>query len=115
MNEYGRQNSGSRRGQEAEQTRRTRSRRGEEAEDFLSRVWVRLVTSAATFGLLLATGVAAETKVRTERLPDSGVQPKIVADSKGTWHLVYLAGKPAEADVFYRQRKAGDSDWSTPV
>lgn len=35
------------------------------------------------------------------RIPSGGVQPEIAVDKAGVAHMVYLAGDPAPADVFY--------------
>lgn len=35
------------------------------------------------------------------RLPDGGVQPDVAVDERGIAHVVYLAGEPGAADVFY--------------
>ncbi len=55
------------------------------------------------FALLLLSSLLAPPAVPVElvRVPNGGVQPEIAVDKKGTLHMVYLAGEPGAADVFY--------------
>lgn len=53
-------------------------------------------------------------EVRTVRVPGGGVQPQVVA-SGGAVHLVYLAGEPGKADVFYVRSSDEGRTFSTPV
>ena len=41
------------------------------------------------------------------RVPDAGIQPDVVVDAEGVLHLVYLAGPPGSADVFYTYSRDG--------
>jgi hypothetical protein len=56
----------------------------------------------------------ASAAVQLERLPDSGVQPQVIAARDGAVHLVYLTGDPKASDVRYRQRRAG-GDWGPAI
>jgi hypothetical protein len=49
------------------------------------------------------------------RTPGNGLQPQTVVDANGLIHMVYLAGDPAAADVFYAQKTTGDGAFSTPL
>jgi hypothetical protein len=40
-------------------------------------------------------------------VPGGGIQPRAVADSSGTVHLLYFAGDPAHGDLFYARRARG--------
>ena len=41
------------------------------------------------------------------RVPSGGVQPDVAVDRSGTVHMVYLAGEPGSADVFYVRSSDG--------
>jgi len=70
--------------------------------------------------LLAFAGPAApradETRNRVEllRVPDQGLQPKVVVDEKGVVHLTYFKGEPSHGDVFYA-RIDGKNGISRPV
>jgi hypothetical protein len=53
--------------------------------------------------------------VRTMRLPAGGVQPQAVVDDRGGVHIVYLAGDPAHADVYYIHTTDGGLTFSSPL
>jgi hypothetical protein len=53
--------------------------------------------------------------VEVVRLPDGGMQPETAVDSSGVVHLVYLAGDPDAADVFYVRSADGGATFSAPV
>ncbi len=61
------------------------------------------------FVLLLLTLLAPRAeKVELVRVPNGGIQPELSVDATGTLHMVYLAGEPGSADVFYvRSADAG--------
>jgi len=68
------------------------------------------------FGLLLVSGPAAGgPPVRVLRLPDGGMQPQTATDAAGIVHLVYLAGDPGAADVFYARLAPGAESIAQPV
>lgn len=72
---------------------------------------------SASLAIILLTSAwptAAEPLVRLTRVPGHGVQPKAIVDREGTLHLAYLAGDAGGSDVFYTQRKSGESTFSTP-
>ncbi len=71
----------------------------------------------ATLAVALAVSLAAAdpSGVIAERVPDSGLQPRVAVGSDGTVHLAYLRGDPKAADAVVRHRAAGASDWSAPV
>lgn len=65
---------------------------------------------------LLTTALAqTATQVKTERVPEHGVQPQIVRGSDDTLHLVYLKGDAAACDVRYATKPAGATSWTAPV
>ncbi len=51
--------------------------------------------------LLLLSMLTPPPRVEVARVPNDGIQPEVAVDAKGTLHMVYLAGEPASADVFY--------------
>lgn len=53
--------------------------------------------------------------VDVRRLPDGGLQPEVLVDATGVLHLVYLAGLPASADVFYTRSDDGGRTFSPRV
>jgi hypothetical protein len=54
-------------------------------------------------------------RVRVERVPGGGLQPQLLADSRGGLHLVYLQGTPSACDVYYARREPGAAGWAAPV
>lgn len=60
------------------------------------------------------TGAAVAT-VELLRAPHGGIQPQAAIDSHGVLHLVYLAGDPGAADVYYVRRAPGAEGWSPPL
>lgn len=68
--------------------------------------------TACLLSLLIAFSIQAA-EVRTERVPEGGVQPQIVNDASGTLHLVYLTGAAGGSNVRYAARKAGASAWGS--
>ncbi len=75
----------------------------------------------SAIGLLtaLAQATPAEVpsapRVHVVRVPHGGVQPEVVVDAAGVLHLVYLAGTPAAADVFYTRSANGGRTFVPPV
>ncbi len=65
--------------------------------------------------LVLICSIGHAATVRTERVPEGGVQPQIVVDNEGVLHLVYLIGEPGAANVRYATKKPDSSSWSEPV
>jgi hypothetical protein len=58
---------------------------------------------------------AASARVELAKTPHGGIQPQAVADARGVVHLVYLAGDPKAADVFYVHRSPDQAAWSAPL
>jgi hypothetical protein len=59
-----------------------------------------------TFTLILiwssiSLAVHGSDKVITQRVPDGGIQPQVVADGKGGVHLIYFKGDAAAGNLFY--------------
>jgi len=63
----------------------------------------------------VSTPLLSAAIVRVERLPEGGVQPKLVASTDGSIHLVYLAGDSRASDVFYQTLPAQSTAWSKPL
>ena len=73
-----------------------------------------LGTACLLVQVLTVPGRAAEpVEVRTERVPEGGLQP-VVMTGGGMVHLVYLTGDPKAADIHEVQRKVGGGAWSSP-
>lgn len=67
-------------------------------------------------GILFALScAAADSRVRFERVPQGGVQPRALVSGDGTIHLVYLHGPERESDVSYVRRAAGAKSFSAPL
>jgi hypothetical protein len=62
-----------------------------------------------------SVNAASGPTIRLERVPEEGLQPQALVDSKGTLHLIYLNGDPKACDVQYVRRPAGQSRFSTPL
>jgi hypothetical protein len=58
---------------------------------------------------------AASDDVHVVRVPDSGIQPEVAVDRTGMIHLVYLAGEPSAANVFYARSSDGGKTFSRAV
>ena len=67
----------------------------------LTRASIVLTAVATCFaGSVLSLG-AQSSVVTIVRLPSGGIQPQVAVDSKGTAHVVYFVGDPANGDLFY--------------
>jgi hypothetical protein len=69
-------------------------------------------------GVVVSTSApqrATRSNVEVLRVPDSGIQPDVVVDAAGVLHLVYLAGPPGNADVFYTSSRDGGRRFTTRV
>lgn len=64
---------------------------------------------------LIAASLAQATQVKTERVPEQGVQPQIARGSDGTLHLVYLIGDAGACDVRYTTKPPGGSAWTSAI
>jgi hypothetical protein len=64
---------------------------------------------------LFLLSLPARASVRTERVPEGGVQPQIAAGADGALHLVYLKGTPGGCDVRYATKRPGSSAWGGPL
>ena len=53
--------------------------------------------------------------VELARVPNGGLQPEIAVDRAGVVHMVYLAGEPGAADVFYVRSSDGGRTFSRAV
>lgn len=72
------------------------------------RLWVWLGT------LLSSAALFAAPSITVLRTPEGGIQPQAAKSADGTTHLIYLAGKPEAADVFY-VRIGRDGKPSAPI
>jgi hypothetical protein len=52
--------------------------------------------------------------VSVTRLPAGGIQPQVAIDDRGTAHVVFLSGDPANSDVYYATL-AENGAWSVPI
>lgn len=59
--------------------------------------------------------LADRVSVEIARLPNGAMQPEVVSDRTGVVHMVYLAGEPSAANVFYVHSADGGRSFSSPV
>lgn len=69
----------------------------------------------AACGSSAAQSPADAVSVEIARLPNGAMQPDVVTDRAGAVHMVYLAGEPSAANVFYVQSADGGRTFSSPV
>ena len=85
----------------------------------MNRMTRGLVTMLACAPVVLAEAAAGGAEpdafVRTVRLPDHGIQPRIATADDGTLHLIYFAGEPRSGNVFYRRSPDGGRTFSEPL
>jgi len=65
--------------------------------------------------LVVLSSLAHASTVRTERVPEGGVQPQVATGADGVRHLVYLKGEAGGCDVRHATHRPGDQAWSTPA
>lgn len=72
--------------------------------------WTRLhLVSAVLVGIAMFSFAQNDGKpygVAIVRVPERGIQPQVTVDAKGTVHLLYYKGDPANGDLFYA--RSGD-------
>jgi hypothetical protein len=54
-------------------------------------------------------------EVVTRRVPDGGIQPRAILDSRGVLHLLYFKGDPPAGDLFYMTSNDLGRTFSPPV
>lgn len=54
-------------------------------------------------------------QVDVVRVPGGGIQPDVAVDANGVLHMVYLAGPPAGADIFYTHSRDGGRTFAARV
>jgi hypothetical protein len=54
-------------------------------------------------------------RVDVLRVPNGGIQPDVAVDASGVLHMVYLAGPPAGADIFYTHSRDGGRTFAPRV
>lgn len=57
----------------------------------------------------------ANSKVKLLRVPNSGLQPQVVMDERGTLHLIYFLGEPGGGDIYYVRRAVGKTEFTAPM
>ncbi len=60
---------------------------------------VALALALPTFGAESKT--KSNERIRFERLPNGGIQPQVIADTRGTLHVLYYAGDAHHGDICY--------------
>src|SRR5947209_1584406 len=83
----------------------------------ISRIGPAVTASLLVFSVFVTSARAAAPtpRVRIMRVPDGGVQPQVMVDSKGTVHLIYLHGDPQHTDIFYIRSSDGGDTFSKPL
>lgn len=49
------------------------------------------------------------------RVPDGGIQPQVALDAKGTVHMIYFQGLPAQGDIYYVRSTDDGTNFSDPM
>ncbi len=62
--------------------------------------------------LAFATQCSFGGEVTLKRVPNGGIQPQVIVDTKGVVHLIYYTGDPAGGDIFYVQSKDNGATFS---
>jgi hypothetical protein len=78
-------------------------------------VLVLLVLSTAAQLAHAASPTEIRAAVEVVRVPNGGIQPEIAVDDAGVAHMVYLAGEPGAANVFYVRTADGGRTFTQPV
>jgi hypothetical protein len=68
-----------------------------------------------SIALLLALAPPAAPRVVVVQTPSQGIQPQAVVDRDGVLHVIYFTGDPSHGDLYYVQRRPGQSAFSNPV
>ena len=67
-------------------------------------------------GLVASTQPPASREaVQLQRVPGDGVQPEVAVDQRGTVHMVYLAGDPGSANVYYVRSTDEGRTFTQPI
>ena len=76
---------------------------------------VRKTVQAAILTICLSiAGSAAESNVRTLRLPQGGLQPQVMQQN-GVLHVIYFSGESKQGDVLYIRSDDGGRSFSKPI
>ena len=75
----------------------------------------RFFRSALTATTLAAGYFPVSAAVEFRRLPDGGMQPRLVVAADQSVHMVWLGGDPKASDVFYRHHAPDAAPSGTPV
>src|SRR5688572_6232552 len=71
--------------------------------------------AATLVTLCIATAKAGEPMVRRAAVPDGGIHPQALTDSKGHVHLIYFKGEPRHGDIFYARSDDGGVSFTQPL
>ncbi|MGB0579567.1 MAG: hypothetical protein ACPGVU_07685 [Limisphaerales bacterium] len=75
-----------------------------------------LAQFAISVSLLCSSALhASAAEVSIRRTPKDGRQPRVETGKDGTAHLIYFKGDPRNGDVFYAQRRTGQSEFGRPI
>ena len=76
-----------------------------------------LVLALAAHAVVSAQRVSpyGRAEIEVVRVPNGGVQPELAVDRTGAAHIVYLAGEPGAANVFYVRTSDGGKTLTQPL
>lgn len=74
----------------------------------------RLSSLIGLIAFVAATS-SALAEVRVERLPESGLQPRVQVAADGTVHMIYFRGEAGAGDIYYVHRTKEKTEFSKPV
>jgi hypothetical protein len=77
-------------------------------------LFLALVTAVVPAGSHAIRSVGGDT-VLLVRVPSGGIQPEVAVDGSGMLHMVYLAGDPGAANVYYVRSSDGGRTFSRAV
>ena len=69
----------------------------------------------ACSALAIPSALAASDPLAALHTPPGGLQPQSAVDNSGVLHVVYLAGDPASADVYYVRKAPSQTNFSAPM
>ncbi|MFL6447762.1 MAG: hypothetical protein ACJ746_08755 [Bryobacteraceae bacterium] len=53
--------------------------------------------------------------IAVSRVPNGGIQPRLLADGRGVVHLLYYSGDPAHGDLYYVTSSDEGRSWTKPL
>jgi hypothetical protein len=77
-------------------------------------VWTCAATVWMSGGSARLDG-ASTTRVEVRRVPNGGIQPQVMVDTRGVLHMLYFAGEPRAGNLFYVRSTDFGTTFSPPI